>query len=204
MINNIGYKDLTTIFDILYIRYITNNGINDDNLINFKIDIYQKVDFFIKLEIVPNKIIEEQIEFLSNDNLSYNLTELFFINRICFKNFKYFGAKTTIDKIYLPLKDLQTSTLEKKIILLLNLLDIYDNKIILKNEMIKFLVFTNYQYFSLEFSIESIINDIFKDKNIIFFSEAYNNIIYNPKLVSIFKYLLQSYEDETDDENLYK
>ena len=202
MINNLGYRDLISLFDILYIRYITNNGINDDNQLNFKMNIYQKVDFVIKLETIPNKIIEEQIDFLSNDNLSYNLTEIFFINRICFKNFKFFGAKTTIDKIYLPLKHLQISTFEKKIRILLNILDIYDNKLILKNEVIKFLVFNNYQSFSEDFSIDILINDIFKNnKNCIEFSEAYNNIIYNPKLTSVFKYILQCNDDEIINDN---
>ena len=192
MINNLGYRNLISLFDTLYIKFITNNGINNDNKINFKEDIFQKLDFFMRLETVPSKTIEEQIEFLSKDDLSFNLTELFFINRICFKNFKYFGANTTIDKIYLPLKNLQISTFEKKIIILLNLLDIYDNKLILKNEMIKFFIFTNYQSFSEEFSIDNLIKDIFINNiDFIEFSEVYNNIIYNPKLVSVFKYLLQ-------------
>ena len=192
MANNLGYRNLIELFDLFYIRYITNNGINYDNQINFKDEIFQKVDFLIKLETIPNKVIEEEIEFLSNENISFNLTEIFLINRICFKNFKYFGAKTTIEKLYLPLKNLQVSTFEKKTIILLNLLDIYDNKLILKNEIIKFFIFTNYQSFSEEFSIDNIIKDIFQNNtDFIEFSEAYNNIIYNPKLSSIFKYLLQ-------------
>ena len=195
MINNIGYKNLIELFDKFYIRYITNNGINYDNKINFKDEIFQKVDFLMKLETVPNKVIEEQIEFLSDENISFNLTEVFLINRICFKIFKYFGAKATIDKLYLPLKNLQISTFEKKTIILLNILDIYDKKLILKNEIIKFFIFTNYQSFSEEFSVDNIIKDIFQDNtDFIEFSKAYNNIIYSPKLSSIFKYLLQSNE----------
>ena len=197
MINNLGYRDLITIFDILYSRYISNNGINDKNEVIFKEDIYKKIDFFMKLETVPAKVIEEQVEFLSNEEISFNLTEIFFINRICFKNFKYFGANTTINEIYLPLKNLQISTFEKKIIIVLNLLDIYDNKLILKNEVIKLFIFTNYQSFDEDFSLDNIINDIFRNnKDFIEISEAYNNIIYNPKLSSVFKYLLQCNNDE--------
>ena len=192
MANNLGYSNLMILFDLLYIRYITNNGINNENKINFKEEIFQNVDFIMKLRTVPSKVIEEQIDFLSNVDITFNLTEIFFINRICFKNFKYFGAKTTIDRLYLPLKNLQNSTFEKKIIILLNLLDIYDNKLILKNEIIKFFVFNNYQSFSEEFSMENIIKDIFQNNtDYIEFSEAYNNIIYSPKLSSVFRYLLQ-------------
>ena len=199
MANNFGYKNLINLFDLLYIKYITNNGINNDNKINFKEEIFQKVDFFMKLETVPSKVIEEQIEFLSGDDISFNLTELFFINRICFKNFKYFGAKTTTDRVYLPLKFLEISTFEKKIVILLNLLDIYDNKLILKNEIIKFFVFIGYQSFTEEFSIDNIIQDIFKTNNdYIEFSELYKIIIYTPKLSSIFKYLLQCNNDNDE------
>ena len=203
MANNLGYNNLMSLFDDLFIRYFTNNGINNENKINFKENIFHKVDFFIKLDTVPSKVIEEQIDFITNEDYSsFNLTEIFFINRICFKNFKYFGAKTTIDKIYLPLKSLQKSTFEKKIIILLNILDIYDNKLILKNEVIKFFIFTYYQCFSEEFSIENIIKSIFGDNNdYIEFSQAYYNIIYNPKLVSVFKYLLQCNDEENNDNN---
>ena len=199
MINNIGYRDLIYLFDILYNRYISNDGINSENKVNFKEEIYQKIDFFMKLETVPAKVIEEQVEFLSSEEITFNLTEIFFINRVCFKNFKYFGADTTIDKIYLPLKNLQVSTFEKKIIILLNILDIYDNKLILKNEVIKLFVFTNYQSFDEDFSLDNIINDIFRNnKEFIELSEAYNNIVYNPKLSSVFKYLLQCNDEEKD------
>ena len=192
MVNNIGYENLISLFDLLYTKYITNNGINNDNQIKFKEEIFQKLDFFIKLETVPNKIIEEQINFLENENISFNLTELYFINRICFKNFKYFGAKSTVDRLYLPLKYLQMSTFEKKIIILLNLLDIYDNKLILKNEIKKFFAFTGYQNFDEDFSVDNIIEDLFRENsNYIEFSQLYNNIIFNPKLSSVFRYLLQ-------------
>jgi hypothetical protein len=200
MSNNLGYSNLMHLFNVLFVKYINDNGINNENMINFKEDIFNKVDFFIKLDTVPSKIIEEQVEFLFNDeNSSFNLTEIYFINRICFKNFKFYGATTTIDKIYIPLKYLQISTLEKKIIILLNILDIYDNKLILRSEFKKFFNFTNYQYFSEEFSLENIIKAIFKDnKDYVEFSEAFNNIIYNPFLVSVFKYLLQCNEDENN------
>jgi hypothetical protein len=128
---------------------------------------------------------------------------LFFINRICFKVFKFFGAKATIDRIYLPLKNLMKSTFEKRVIILLNLLDIYDNKLILKNEIIKFFTFMNYQSFSEDFSIDSIIEIIFREneeQNFIEFSKIYENIIYNEKLASIFKYLLQDNQPEDEEE----
>ena len=202
--NNFGYKNLVNIFNILYIKYISKNGINDENKINFKERVFSDYDFYSLLQTVPNKVIEEQIEFLSeNNNLLFNLTELFFINRICFKVFKFFGAKTTIDRIYLPLKNLMISTFEKKVIILLNLLDIYDNKIILKNEIIKFFVFMNYQSFSDEYSIDNIIEAIFREneeKNCIEFSNLYENILYNPLLSSVFKYLLQDNQAEIEKE----
>ena len=95
------------------------------------------------------------------------------------------------------------STFEKKVIILLNLLDIYDNKIILKNEIIKFFVFMNYQSFSDEYSIDNIIEAIFREneeKNCIEFSNLYENILYNPLLSSVFKYLLQDNQAEIEKE----
>ena len=201
--NNYGYKNLLNIFDLFYTRYISNNGISDDNKINFKESVFNKYDFYSFLQTIPSKVIEEQIEFLSNDNLLFNLTELFFINRICFKVFKFFGAKANIDRVYFPLKQLQISTFERKVIILLNLLDIYDNKLILKNEFIKFFTFMNYQSFSEEFSIDSIIEIIFRESEettFIEFSKAYENIVYNQKLASVFKYLLQDNKDEEVEE----
>ena len=193
--NNYGYKNLEHIFNFFFQKYISNNGINNNNKIIFKESVFNNYNFYSYLQTIPSKIIEEQIEFLSNNkNLLFNLTELFFINRICFKIFKFFGANANIKNIYLPLKNLQQSTFEKKVIILLNLLDVYDNKFILKNEFIKFFTFMNYQSFSEEFSIDSIIDIIFReneDDNIIEFSKAYENIVYNEKLASVFKYLLQ-------------
>ena len=201
--NNYGYKNLVYAYDLFYLRYITNNGISDDNKINFKDSVYYNYNFYTYLQKIPSKVIEEQIQFLDNENLLFNLTELFFINRICFKVFKFFGAKATIDRIYLPLKNLMKSTFEKRVIILLNLLDIYDNKLILKNEIIKFFTFMNYQSFSEDFSIDSIMEIIFREneeQNFIEFSKIYENIIYNEKLASIFKYLLQDNQPEDEEE----
>ena len=197
--NNYGYKNLVNVFDLFYKKYIFNNGISDDNKINFKQSVFSDYNFYYYLQTVPSKIIEEQIEFLSDKNILFNLTELFFINRICFKVFKFFGAKANIDRVYLPLKNIMKTTFEKRVIILLNMLDIYDNKLILKNEFIKFFIFMNYQSFEEDFSIDNIINIIFReseDSTFIEFSKAYKNITDNLKLVSVFKYLLQYNEKE--------
>ena len=204
--NNYGYKNLVNVFDLFYKKYIFDNGISDDNTINFKQSVFTDYNFYYYLQTVPSKIIEEQIEFLSDKNILFNLTELFFINRICFKVFKFFGAKATIDRVYLPLKNVMKTTFEKKVIILLNMLDIYDNKLILKNEFIKFFIFMNYQSFEEDFSIDNIIEIIFRDSEnstYIEFSKAYQNITDNLKLVSVFKYLLQynqaeEFEDEEE------
>ena len=86
---------------------------------------------------------------------------------------------------------------------LLNILDIYDNKLILKNEFIKFFIFMNYQSFEEDFSIDNIIEIIFRESEettFIEFSKAYENIVYNQKLASVFKYLLQDNKDEEVEE----
>ena len=191
MVQNIGYQDLMTIFDILYVEYLTNNGINSENFINIKEYISIKNNYYTKLENIPSKAIEDELEYALS-NISYNWTEIYFINRICFKNFKYYGAKTTIDKIYLPLKNLQTSTFENKLKILLNLLDLYDNKIILKSEIKKFFEFSLLQCFSENFSYDIIINALFpKNNEYMEFGELYTNILSDQKLKQIFKYLLQ-------------
>ena len=74
----------------------------------------------------------------------------------------------------------------------------------MKNEIIKFFVFMNYQSFDEEYSIDNIIEAIFREneeKNCIEFSTLYENIIYNPLLSSIFKYLLQDNQTENEEEN---
>jgi hypothetical protein len=100
---NYGYANLQKIFDILYKYYITYNGINQNNSLSLKEYMQYRLEHFTKIEAVPEKAFLNDLENIIND-CEFNLTEIFFINRICFKCFKYFGAKVTIDKIFAVIK----------------------------------------------------------------------------------------------------
>ena len=202
--HNLGYNNLQKIFDILYKYYITYNGININNNLSIKEYMQMRLEFFTQIELVPEKAFQKEIENLKN--FDFNWTEIFYINRICFKCFKYFGAKTTIDKVFEPLKKLQKGEFEEKLKILLNILDIYDNKLIIKSEMEKFLSISLYQNYMENLSTENIINSIFPlDAKFIEFNALYSCIMFKKHLMVIFKHLLQYNENynENDDESSF-
>ena len=192
---NIGYDDLYKLFDLLYYQYINLNGINvDKNSLSTKEYIQLKIEFFTKLEIAPEKAIENELETLLN-NISYNWTEIFYVNRVCFKNFKYYGAKTTLDKVFIPLQILQTGNFDEKLKIVLNILDIFDNKLIFKSELEKYFAFTLYQSCTSNYSVEKLLDIAFPfDAKFIDFSKLYETIYLNSSLLKVFQCLLQCQE----------
>jgi hypothetical protein len=86
---NYGYTNLQKIFDILYKYYITYSGINQNNSLSLKEYMQYRLEHFTKIEAVPEQAFKNDLENII-ENIEFNLTEFFFINRICFKNFKYF------------------------------------------------------------------------------------------------------------------
>ena len=116
----------------------------------------------------------------------------YIINRICFKCFKYYGAKTTIDKVFEPLKKLEIGEFEEKLKILLNMLDLYDNKIVFKSEMEKFLAVSMYQNYLEDLSAEKIIEELFPiDAKFQEYSALYSCIMYKKSILAVFKHLLQ-------------
>ena len=196
---NYGYANLQKIFDILYKYYITYNGINQNNSLSLKEYIQYRLEHFTKIEAVPEKAFLNDLENIIND-CEFNLTEIFFINRICFKCFKYFGAKVTIDKIFEPLKKLQNGNFDEKLKILLNILDIYDNKIIIKEEMDKFLSVCLYQNYSNDLSQDKIIENLYPmDAKFMEYNTLYSSIIYKKNIYIIFKTLLQCDDNDEND-----
>jgi hypothetical protein len=195
---NLGYTSLQKIFDIFYKYYITYNGINNNNNLSLKEYMQYRLEYFTKIMTVPDKAFQNEIENIIK-HFNFNWTEIYFINRICFKCFKFFGAKTTIDKVFGPLKKLQIGEFEEKLKILLNLLDIYDNKLIFKVEMEKFLAINLYQNYIDNLSVENIIEEIFPlDAKFIEFTALYSCIIYKKNLLIVFKHLLQYNENEDE------
>ena len=191
---NLGYTNLQKIFDIFYKYYITFNGININNSLSIKEYMQYRLEYFTLIEAVPDKAFQKEIENLKD--FDFNWTEIYFINRICFKCFKYFGAKTTIDKVFEPLKKFQVGEFEEKLKILLNILDIYDNKLIIRSEMEKFLNISLYQNYIENFSIENIINSIFPlDANFMEFNALYSCVLFKKHLIAVFKHLLQCNEN---------
>ena len=159
-----------------------------------------RLEYFTQIDTVPEQAFKHDLENILGES-EFNLTELFFINRICFKNFKYFGAKVTIDKIFEPLKRLQNGEFEEKLKILLNILDIYDNKIILREEMEKFLTICLYQNYIEELSQEKIIENLFPlDAKFAEYSALYSGIIYKKNIYQIFHNLLQCDENMENSE----
>ena len=196
---NLGYTNFQKIFDFFYKYYITYNGINENNNISLKEYMQFRLEYFTKIEFVPEKAFQNEIEEIIK-KFDFNWTEIFYINRVCFKCFKYYGAKTTIDKAFEPLKKLQIGEFEEKLKILLNLLDIYDNKIIFKSEMEKYLGISLYQNYVENLSVGNILESIFPlESQFIEFNELYSCIIYKKHLLFIFKNLLQC--DEINDDS---
>ena len=197
---NYGFTNLQKIFDLLYQYYITYNGINQNNSLSLKEYMQYRLEHFTKIEAVPEQAFKDDLENIL-ENIEFNLTEIFFINRICFKNFKYFGAKVTIDKIYEPLKKLQIGEFEEKLKILLNILDVYDNKIIIRDEMDKFLTMCLYQNYANELSRETIIENLFPlDAKFMEYTTLYSSIIYKKNIYQIFHNLLQCDSTEENSE----
>ena len=198
---NYGYYNLQKIFDFFYKYYITYNGINQNNSLSLKEYIQYRLEFFTKVDTIPEETFK--IDFEKNfENSEFNLTEIYYINRICFKNFKYFGAKVTIDKVFEPLKKLQNGSFEEKLRILLNILDIYDNKIIIKEEIEKYLTMCLYQNYDDDISIDKIIENLFPlDAKFFGFSEIYSSIIYKKNLYQVFENLLQCHNNKESSED---
>ena len=195
---NYGYTNLQKIFDIFYKYYITYNGINQNNSLSLKEYMQYRLEHFTKIEGVPEQAFKYDLENII-DNCEFNLTEIFFINRICFKSFKYFGAKVTIDIIFEPLKKLQNGEFDEKLKILLNILDIYDNKIIIKEEMDKFLTACLYQNYANDLSQDKIIENLYPmEAKFVEYNALYSSIIYKKNIYHIFKNLLQSDENAED------
>lgn len=194
---NLGYENLLKIFDIFYKYYITYNGIDLNNNVSLKEFLQYRLEYFTKIEGVPEQAFLTELENIINNN-EFNWTEIYYINRICFKCFKYYGAKTTIDKVFDPLKKLEIGEFEEKLKILLNMLDLYDNKIVFKSEMEKFLAVSMYQNYSEDLSAEKIIEELFpEDAKFQEYSALYSCIMYKKSILAVFKHLLQCY-DEND------
>ena len=194
MTQNLGYENLNLIFHTLYVEYINHNGILQNNIISAKKFIQFKMEFITKLETIPNQAILDEIEPLIMKS-PFNLLELYLINRVCYKIFKFFGAKAQPSQLYKALKALQTSTFEERLKILLNILDIFDNQLILKSEIEKLLIFFSYQTYYDYLSINNILSSIYAgDIQFVQLAKLYESILKDKNLNKIFKYLLQ-YED---------
>ena len=195
---NLGYEKLNSIYELLYKEYIIKNGILQDNTINSKNIIQMKMEFLTKLSSSPSKALSEQIEELIKKSF-FNCEEFFYINRICYKIFKFYGAKSNIGMVYSTLKKFQVCNYEEKILTLLNILDIYDNQTIFKSEVEKFFVFITLQNYTEKYSINSLLEYIFPHSNFISLRELYQILIKDEVLSPLMKYILQC-EDEDEKE----
>jgi hypothetical protein len=197
MTQNLGYENLNELFNILYNEYITQNGILENNIISAKTYIQFKMEFVTQLQKIPEKILGKGFDNIIRQT-PFNLLEIFIINRVCYKIFKFYGSKAKISQLFFTLKSLQTSTFEQRLKILLNILDIYDNNLILKSEFEKFLGFFSYQSYYDYLSINNIIASIYVNNiNYVQLDYLYTLILSEIILKKLFKYLLQ-FEDEEE------
>jgi hypothetical protein len=197
MTQNLGYENLNELFNILYNEYIIQNGILENNIISAKTYIQFKMEFVTQLQKIPEKILGKGFDNIIRQT-PFNLLEIFIINRVCYKIFKFYGSKAKISQLFFTLKSLQTSTFEQRLKILLNILDIYDNNLILKSEFEKFLGFFSYQSYYDYLSINNIIASIYVNNiNYVQLDYLYTLILSEIILKKLFKYLLQ-FEDEEE------
>ena len=197
MTQNLGYENLNELFNILYNEYIIQNGILENNIISAKTYIQFKMEFVTQLQKIPEKTLEKGFDNIIRQT-PFNLLEIFIINRVCYKIFKFYGSKAKISQLFFTLKSLQTSTFEQRLKILLNILDIYDNNLILKSEFEKFLGFFSYQSYYDYLSINNIIASIYVNNiDYIQLDYLYTLILSEIILKKLFKYLLQ-FEDEEE------
>ena len=199
MTQNLGYDNLEEFFNQLYNEYITQNGILENNVISAKIYIQFKMEFVTKLQVVPEKTLEEAFDNIIT-HTPFNLLEIFIINRVCYKIFKFYGSKGKISQLFFTLRALQISNFDDRLKILLNILDIYDNNLIIKSELEKLLVFFSYQSYRDYLSINNILSSIYaSDIDYVPLDKLYTFILTNITLKKLFEYLLQ-YEDENEEE----
>ena len=184
---SINYNNLKIVVSYLYNCYINKNGIKEKKiqLKDYLINRYLKFE-----ESIDNTILwanQKSSKIISEFN--YSPEELFYINRIAFLNFKNTGVYTNLQVIYSMLYDLQTSTFEVKLRILLRLLDVYDNGIIFKSEIVK-LVCISAVYPS--YISKDIVNIMFKTDDYIKVDNLITLISNDNKLKELFKTILQS------------
>jgi len=73
------------------------------------------------------------------------------------------------------------------------MLDVYDNKLILKSEMEKFLLALCVQSYDSNENINSILNDMYGDKIFLRQEELKSVIFKSGKLINLFTQILQDY-----------
>ena len=103
MTQNLGYENLNELFNILYNEYITQNGILENNIISAKTYIQFKMEFVTQLQKIPEKILGKGFDNIIRQT-PFNLLEIFIINRVCYKIFKFYGSKAKISQLFFTLK----------------------------------------------------------------------------------------------------
>lgn len=168
-----NYGQLEEVYQILYSEYIKNNGLD---LYLGEIN-YQQVF----------KVVWDKTEFKRSDNKefllfvknpNFGIEDKFFMNRVALLLFKKLGNSVTFDEFYKHCKILQNGLFEQKLILLMDLLDEDDNKIIKRQEISK-LFTTSFMQDSLgQYRIDDMVSCIFalgKSINVVRFEQDNSN-----------------------------
>ena len=186
--NSLAYDNLKELFGYFFQKYIEENGISENNKISFKKSIELKLSSFENSKVNPVVWINQKL-IIKLNNLGFNSDELFVINRICFLLFKRLGYNTTIQHLFDHLIKLQDSCFEERVKILLNLIDIYDNKMIFKTEVIKLFEVFYIQPFTYA---KHALYVFFKENNTtISYDDCFTLILKDNKIRKVFGLLLQ-------------
>jgi hypothetical protein len=189
-VHNLNYDNLKYYFNLLFKEYITENGINSDNTIDTRKFLEKKIDYNTKFFDNPMSAMKE--DFVNSlNNSSFNYEEQFFINRIAFMKFKEYGASLSVIKVFEILKSLQTSNYEEKLRIVLNILDIHDNKLISRTEFEKLLVFLTIQNHNNNHRIYSILDEIFGKSLVLPYEKLFFSCLEKPLHQELFFEILQ-------------
>ena len=116
---------------------------------------------------------------------------MFLINRIFFWWIKREGEAIEFNQFYSKLKTLQEGSFNEKISIYLSLLDLYDNDVIYKTEMMKGICISAIQDENLTYKNEDIIFQLFETGDFVNIQVCLKRIQSNPQLERVFAVLLQ-------------
>jgi hypothetical protein len=186
--NSINCDNLKKIYLILYDEYVLKNAIQNNNTINLKHGIENKLKVYESIKSNKTIYSDNKVR-LKIFELGYNPLELYYINRVFFSIVKLHGYNTSFQSLIECLRIMNSKLFEEKLKLVLKLLDESDQGLISKFNMESFLLvnFTN-PYRKI---YQTVVNSLYLNKESAKLRDLYQEILSTPHLKEIFMEILQ-------------